>query len=73
VLVQLLAGGVPGVLLGCALARIVPARRLKAVVAAIAIFAGVQLIWNGANTLLANRTAGSAKIAAQTSPHTRSR
>ncbi len=73
VLVQLLAGGVPGVLLGCALARVVPARRLKAVVAAIAIFAGVQLIWNGANTLLANRAVGSAKIAAQTPPHTRSR
>jgi uncharacterized protein len=73
VLVQLLAGGVPGVFLGCALARVVPARRLKAVVAAIAIFAGVQLIWNGANTLLANRAAGAVKIAAQTSPHARSR
>ncbi len=73
VLVRLLAGGVPGVLLGCALARVVPARRLKAVVAAIAIFAGVQLIWHGANTLLVNRAAGSAKIVAQTPPHTRSR
>jgi uncharacterized membrane protein YfcA len=65
VLLQLLAGGVPGVLLGCALARVAPARRLKGVMAAIAIFAGAQLIWNGANTLLANRPAGSAKIAAQ--------
>jgi uncharacterized membrane protein YfcA len=73
VLVQLLAGGVPGVLLGCAIARIVPPRRLKTVVAAIAIFAGVQLIWNGANALLANRTAGSAKIAVQTPPLTHSR
>ena len=35
VLVQLLAGGIPGVLLGCALARVVPARRLKTVVAAV--------------------------------------
>src|SRR5712691_6639575 len=66
VLVQLLAGGVPGVLLGCALARVVPARRLKAVVAAIAIFAGVQLIWNGTRTLLANRaTAVAFKVAAR--------
>ena len=65
VLAQLLAGGVPGVLLGCAIARIFPARRLKLVVAAIAIFAGVQLIWNGTNTMLARRAAASAKIAAR--------
>jgi uncharacterized membrane protein YfcA len=62
VLVQLLAGGVPGVLFGCALARVVPARRLKLVVAAIAIFAGVQLVWNGAHTLLARRSAGAIRI-----------
>jgi uncharacterized protein len=62
VLAQLLTGGVPGVLLGCALARVVPARRLKLVVAAIAIFAGLQLIWNGTNTLLVNRAAGSVKM-----------
>jgi uncharacterized membrane protein YfcA len=68
VLTQLLAGGVPGVLLGCALARIVPARRLKAVVAAVAIFAGIQLVWNGAHSLLAHRTAANAvavKVATQ--------
>jgi len=57
VLVQLLAGGIPGVLLGCGLARVVPARRLKTIVAAVAIFAGLQLIWNGAITLRANRAA----------------
>jgi uncharacterized membrane protein YfcA len=73
ILFQLLLGGVPGVVLGCLLARRVPANRLKTAVAMIAIFAGLQLIWNGANTLLANRIAGSAKIAAQTPPHTRSR
>jgi uncharacterized protein len=73
VLVQLLAGGVPGVLLGCALARVIPARRLKLVVATIAIFAGLQLIWNGTNSLLANRAAGSVKIAEQTLRHARSR
>src|SRR5260370_8141028 len=57
VLGQLLAGGVPGVVFGCALARYVPARKLKLVVASIAIFAGVQLVWNGPHTLLPNRTA----------------
>jgi uncharacterized protein len=57
VLVQLLAGGIPGVLLGCGLSRVVPARRLKAIVAAVAIFAGLQLIWNGAATMRANRAA----------------
>src|SRR5437773_3176180 len=65
VLVQLLAGGIPGVLLGCALARVVPARRLKTVVAAVAIFAGLQLIWNGAQTMLANRAAAAVRIAAR--------
>lgn len=65
VLLQLLAGGVPGVLLGCALARHVPARRLKLVVATIAILAGVQLVWNGTRTLLANHaTATAVRVAA---------
>ena len=62
VLLQLLAGGVPGVVLGCALARHVPARKLKFVVALIAIFAGVQLVWNGAHTLLTSRTSSAVKI-----------
>ena len=65
VLGQLLAGGVPGVLFGCALARYVPARKLKLVIAAIAIFAGVQLVWNGTRTLLANRAAAAVKVAAR--------
>ncbi len=64
VLGQLLAGGVPGVVLGCALARHVPARKLKLVVAMIAIFAGVQLVWHGTRTLLANRAAAVAFQAA---------
>src|SRR5271156_189149 len=64
VLTQFLAGGVPGVLMGCALARKVPARKLKLAVATIAIFAGLQLIWSGAHTLLANRTVNVTKIAA---------
>jgi uncharacterized protein len=73
VLVQLLVGGVPGVLLGCGLGRIVPAKRLKAVVAAVAIFAGLQLVWNGTHTLLARRAAANAvKVAAQSSSKMRS-
>lgn len=56
VLLELLLGGVPGVILGCALARVVPARRLKLVVAAIAICAGLQLVWSGARALN-NKTA----------------
>ena len=65
VLLQLLAGGVPGVVIGCALARHVPARKLKLVVAMVAIFAGVQLVWNGTRTLLANRAAAAVRIAAR--------
>jgi uncharacterized protein len=65
VLGQLLAGGVPGVLFGCALARHVPARKLKLVIAAIAIFAGVQLVWNGTRTLLANRAGAAVRVAAR--------
>jgi hypothetical protein len=65
VLLQLLAGGLPGVLFGCALARSVPARKLKLVVALIGIFAGVQLVWNGAHALLANRATAQVKVAAQ--------
>jgi uncharacterized membrane protein YfcA len=65
VLLQLLVGGLPGVLFGCALARIVSARKLKLLVALIAIFAGVQLVWNGTRTLLANRAAAAVKIAAR--------
>jgi uncharacterized protein len=65
VLLQLLAGGVPGVVFGCALARHVPARKLKLVVAMVAIFAGVQLVWNGTRTLLANRTVAAVRIAAR--------
>ena len=50
VLAQLLAGGIPGVLIGCLFARKVPARKLKVAIAVIAIFAGLQLIWSGART-----------------------
>jgi hypothetical protein len=50
-LLQLLEGGVPGVVVGCLLARRVPAKKLKATVALIAIFAGLQLVWTGSRIL----------------------
>jgi uncharacterized protein len=62
VLLELLLGGVPGVVFGCALARVVPARRLKLVVAAIAICAGLQLVWSGARTLSNKNTANTAQF-----------
>jgi uncharacterized protein len=65
ILFQLLLGGVPGVVLGCLLARRVPANKLKTAVAMVAIFAGLQLVWSGGRTLVARRAANAAKIAAE--------
>src|SRR6267378_4041385 len=62
VLVELLAGGVPGVVAGCLLARKVPANKLKTAVAMVAIFAGLQLVWSGTRTLAARRATSTAKI-----------
>jgi uncharacterized membrane protein YfcA len=67
VLLQLLAGGVPGVVLGCLLARKVPAHKLKAVVAAVALAAGLQLVWSGAHAFAAARHVTAAKLNAATS------
>jgi uncharacterized protein len=53
VLKQLLEGGIPGVLLGCALSRVVPARKLKTAISLIAIFAGFQLVYSATRTLMA--------------------
>lgn len=62
VLLQFLAGGIPGVVLGCVLARRVPAQKLKAVVAIIAICAGLQLVWSGVRSLTANTMAHKEKV-----------
>lgn len=43
----LLLGGLPGVLLGCLLSRHIPAHRLRAVMAVLAICAGLQLVVSG--------------------------
>ena len=72
ILLQLLLGGVPGVVFGCLLACRVPANKLKTVVAMIAIFAGLQLVWAGSRTLITRRAANAAKITAQSNAsHTR--
>jgi uncharacterized membrane protein YfcA len=57
VLLQLLLGGVPGVLLGCAFSRKVPVRRMKAVIATIAMLAASQLVWSGSKNLAASWSA----------------
>jgi uncharacterized membrane protein YfcA len=65
ILFQLLLGGIPGVVLGCLLARRVPANKLKTAVAMVAIFAGLQLVWSGSRTLAARHATNTAKIARQ--------
>lgn len=64
VLLQLLAGGVPGVVAGCLLARRVPANKLKAAVAMVAIFAGLQLVWTGSRAFAERRATNAARITA---------
>src|SRR5467141_3207826 len=64
VLVELLAGGIPGVVAGCLLARKVPANKLKTAVAMVAIFAGLQLVWTGSRALAERRATNAARIAA---------
>jgi len=72
VLLQLLLGGIPGVIVGCMLSRKLPAQKLKAVVAAIAICAGLQLVWSGARALgiknAANPTPIPARVAGTVRP-----
>jgi uncharacterized membrane protein YfcA len=62
VLLELLMGGVPGVIVGCLFARKIPANRLKTAVAMIAIFAGLQLVWTGTRAFAAQSAARTAKI-----------
>jgi uncharacterized membrane protein YfcA len=62
VLLQLLVGGVPGVLLGCAASRKLPAARLRAAVTTIAMLAALQLVWSGAHTLLAHRAPAEPRV-----------
>ena len=71
VLLQFLIGGVPGVVLGCFLAKRVPAQKLKTMVALIAVCAGLQLVWSGVRTMLPDRAANAGKLAAQAPGATR--
>jgi uncharacterized protein len=64
ILFQLLLGGVPGVVLGCLFAPKVPANKLRAAVAVVAIFAGLQLVWSGSHTLARRHSTNAAKILA---------
>ncbi len=52
VLFPLLLGGLPGVLLGCFLSRRIPAHRLRAVMAILAMCAGLQLVVSGVRARL---------------------
>src|SRR5579863_2493671 len=65
VLTQFLAGGIPGVLVGCIFAKKVPARKLKLVIATIAIFAGLQLVWTGARKLMDRHSHKTAAVLGQ--------
>jgi uncharacterized protein len=67
VLTQLLIGGIPGVIIGCLFARRVPKRKLKVVIAMIAIFAGLQLVWTGSRTMMAKRSPSPATVPAPAS------
>jgi len=65
ILFELLLGGVPGVVLGCLLARRIPTNRLKTALAMVAILAGLQLVWTGSRSMASRRATNSAKITAQ--------
>lgn len=51
VLLRLLAGGLPGVLIGSLLARRVPGRRLRTAITILVLVLGVELVWNGIHRL----------------------
>jgi hypothetical protein len=62
VLLELLAGGVPGVVIGCVLAKRVPAQKLKVVVATVALAAGLQLMWSGVRASVATHSVSAARL-----------
>ena len=67
VLFPLLLGGLPGVLLGCVLSRRIPAHRLRAVIAVLAICAGLQLVVFGVKARAQKATNANNKGVAVTS------
>jgi uncharacterized membrane protein YfcA len=71
ILLELLVGGVPGVVVGCLLGRRISAQKLKIAVAAVAIFAGLQLVWSGARTLAARHETAAVKVTVKMPGETR--
>src|SRR5580658_1834777 len=62
ILLELLATGIPGVIIGCLLAKRVPAQKLKVVVAAVALAAGLQLLWSGVRASVTTHSASAARL-----------
>ncbi len=62
ILLELLATGIPGVIIGCLLAKRVPAQKLKVVVAAVALAAGLQLVWSGVRASVTTHSASAARL-----------
>jgi uncharacterized membrane protein YfcA len=73
VLFPLILGGIPGVFLGCLLSRYIPAQKLRAVIAILAIAVGLQLMISGVSarwhTAPPPATAGTALLGATASSH----
>jgi uncharacterized membrane protein YfcA len=44
---QLLWGGIPGVMIGCLLSKIISGKNLRVTVAIVGIILGLQLVWSG--------------------------
>jgi hypothetical protein len=68
VLFRLLLGGIPGVLLGCAFAHKIPGRKLRPVIALIAIVLGLQLVYIGGRNLLQDHHRSMENISQRVTP-----
>lgn len=71
VLLELLAGGIPGVVIGCLVSRYLSATKLKTAVATIAILAGLQLVWTGSRKLMANHVVAQSRLSIEMRSHAR--
>jgi uncharacterized protein len=67
-LFPLLLGGLPGVLLGCLLSRRIPAHRLRAVIALLALCGGLQLVVSGVKARSQRATNAPSDSTAENSP-----
>ncbi|HVB33627.1 MAG TPA: sulfite exporter TauE/SafE family protein [Patescibacteria group bacterium] len=63
VLLQFLAGGVPGVVVGYLLSKGATTRKLKTAVALIALCAGLLLVWTGGRTLVKKHRSHASRFA----------